>query len=230
MGHRSIVHLSEVDRRRMTLGGTPTREINSLGGSFAFNGSDTKLHGTFPWGVDRAWSVSCWFNVSSTAATQTIFSMLTPGGNYHGAFYGIRSGKLSATDYDGGLKTAASSATPTTGVWHHAVFVAKSASSRSVYLDFGDTATETTTCTFTGSPTYPCIAAYSSDSGATFAEYITGSLRDFRFYRKALSPAEVWNLYSHPYDLYASPRRKTYFMPTAAPTTYPSRLLLLGVG
>jgi len=63
----------------------------------------------------------------------------------------------------------------------------------------------------------------------TVWEY-TGGLRDVRVYTKAHSAAEVWNLYAHPYDLYASPRRKTYFMPTAAAPTYPSRLLLLGVG
>jgi hypothetical protein len=47
---------------------------------------------------------------------------------------------------------------------------------------------------------------------------------------RCATAVEVANWYSDPYDLYDCPRRKTYFMPTAAATTYPSRLLLLGVG
>ena len=52
--------------------------------------------------------------------------------------------------------------------------------------------------------------------GGSFARFAHAMLEDVRFYNRALSPAEVWNIYSKPWDLRYQVGRKRYFLPGAA--------------
>jgi hypothetical protein len=107
----------------------------------------------------------------------------------------------------------------------HLITATRIGSAAALYVDGASVATGTDSTDLSANE-YFAIGRFGTNNGFNW----TGALRDVRIKLVGSTAAEVWNLYSDPYDLYASPRRKTYFMPTAAAPTYPSRLLLLGVG
>ena len=61
--------------------------------------------------------------------------------------------------------------------------------------------------------------------------YTAARFRDFRFYRRALTAPQVWDIYAHPYDLFARPVEQDYWQAQAgAAVAANPQLLLLGVG
>ncbi|HXI60836.1 MAG TPA: LamG domain-containing protein [Polyangia bacterium] len=135
-------------------------------------------------------SITAWVNLSSTAGTQDIFTLLDSGGVSIVTTFGVKTGSLVAWK-GGGVQLAATTA-PGTGGWHHVAYTFDGVT-HTVYVDGGSTGTGTTTL-----PAGTYSAAYiGSRAGAT--ELLNGSLDDVRVYNVALSAAQVSNLASGRY-------------------------------
>jgi len=142
-----------------------------------------------------------WIKTTNTG-TQTIFSnWLETGADWFGYEVTTASSLLSATIYTGngttvdiGYVNALGSTVLSDGEWHHVAFSFETASSVKVYVDGALEGSNATALTISYGTHDPVIGA--RDGDGTLAEYFNGSMDDLRVYNYAVSPQEIYSLFT----------------------------------
>lgn len=134
-------------------------------------------------------TIACWFNYSSTGASNSVF--LGHSSDYYGLVMGYstagRVGALLAS-IAVGEALAETSAAFTSNTWAHACAVFTSATSRTAYLNGGSSGTNTTSCA-PASMTNQSIGCYYSGSAAWGLAY--GTIAEVGMWNVALTASEV---------------------------------------
>lgn len=101
--------------------------------------------------IDYPFTISCWFRTSLTNTNQVLVGLYDTA-NVSNCSLLLRPTALVSVSSRASSSTvfANSTATHSTNIWHHACGVWSSSSSRSVYLDGGNSATNTTTRALSG--------------------------------------------------------------------------------
>lgn len=165
-------------------------------------------------------TLACWFNSNDTDNLQTLVSLGNNGSN------GVMRLIIRANSAGdplwaqqegdgGGAFFAATTLGITANTWHHgcAIFQPDNPNRRrSAYIDGGNRGDETTATTTT--PDFTTIGAMRRDS---VQQYMSGMIADVRIYNRALSDAEIWQLYDPAtrWDLYEPVTRQIW--PVVAP-------------
>ncbi|HTK33501.1 MAG TPA: LamG domain-containing protein [Candidatus Paceibacterota bacterium] len=181
-----------------TATGAPVSVIGKVGQGFSFDGG-TQYVDTANFADNLTdFSVSTWFKTTYGGSVRLLVSKLGSGGWATGAGWGlgiITGGKISAlAQTDGSNYVQVGSAPHNDGKWHHAVMTMSGGNTAKLYID----GVEDDAAGPSGSGT---VSGYSNASNVRIAtdyngEYFSGSLDDVQIYNKALSAAEVKQLYN----------------------------------
>lgn len=160
--------------------------------AYSFNGSSGSIGvytANLP-AVNKAQTLSAWFNPRSSSGTQALIGLLGSGvGNQ----IVLNSGLLRMTEFGG---TGTNGISVSLNTWHMATYTYDGSSCR-LYLDDQQVASATS-CVQTGASNYMVLG--SDGSGKWF----NGSLADARVYNRAITADEVkalYNSYDDPMDL-----------------------------
>ena len=153
-----------------------------------------------------------WFFADSSAANNTILATGNSGGSATN-FRVLRAGStgnLETVINDGvGTSTASSTVGYSTGVWNHGAAVFASSTSRTVYLNGGNSATETTS----GTPSGLNRTAVGAKLGNTASGFFDGHLADVAAWNIALSAADIASLALGFSPLLIRPDALIFYMP-----------------
>lgn len=164
--------------------------------AYSFNGSTQYLSAlTGDLFADLPITLACWFRTSSNTANQGLLSVVDNA-------TGVQGVRLTAQGAVAGdpvrilaLGSATATADTTTGyainTWTHACGVFASATSRTVYINGGSAGTNTTSVTATGENR---LFMGAIRSGASFIQYLSGSIAEVGVWNAALTAAEVQSL------------------------------------
>lgn len=145
-------------------------------------------------GAVQPLSMACWFNSDDTAANQTLISIGTNGGNARwqmtalGATGGDPVQALS-TNSGGTANAAVTTSGFSANTWHHGCAVFASDTSRTAYIDGGNSATATTSITVSGTDTTRIGAR-----GTTVGVYMSGMIAEAAIWSVALTADDVLSL------------------------------------
>lgn len=164
--------------------------------AYSFNGSTQYFSvSTGVLFADFPITMACWFITSNTTANQGLLNICdnTTGGQ------GIRLNAQGAVAGDPirilSVGTATGSADTTAGysanVWNHACGVFTSSTSRTVYLNGGNSATNTTSSSGTGEDR---LFVGVVRAASAFTNYFTGSIAEIGIWNAALTAEEVSSL------------------------------------
>ncbi len=161
-------------------------------GSLSFNGSSSQYVDVPGVSINTGrdgYTFLCWFRVTNNSTLQGLgHSANTINGNGY-QFFLNASGQLVAKKFGGGAAGEAISSTViATNVWYFGAAVFVSINDRSVYLN--GTLTGTNADIIGDQGTYPVQLGR-----AATGNYLTGAIDGFVLLDRALSAAEVWNLY-----------------------------------
>ncbi len=174
--------------------------IGKVGQGIQHNGSSSyfKAGGQSVLGTaNQAYSIALWANIDPTESSGNIVhvSLASDGTNWCLPMINLNAGKISAISWTGGPSRAADPATATTGDWHHIVHTWSAATGLTLFVD-GIQVANTAQAVFSASGGSNYIftgfspAACTDDRG-----YFNGKTDELRVYNKALSAAEVKQLY-----------------------------------
>jgi hypothetical protein len=215
-----------------TLAGGYEAHFDDIGRSLTLDGTTQEATVTVPlmntWPVD-GFMVSCWFKQNSSVQYGRIMEKGTNGEIVLNV-YETTANRPSLVTRLNETKQLEGTSDINDGKWHHIVGAGNFNGTRLYTRLYVDGLLQASGDSLTGSSPATAPIYLGRYGGGNFKA--NGWLRDARWYIGCAAEKAVVESY-YPdtrYDLYAAPRRKTYYMPTAAPTTYPSRLLLLGVG
>lgn len=156
--------------------------------AYQFNGSNQYLTVTSAPAVAVPLTIAAWFRKNGTSAVNGIFLTATAGSaNYFGFYFGSSSTVRGDVGAGGNIADFAASGPYSTNTWGHACLVGASATSRTIYRNGGNSATNTTSLTPTGI-TQLQIAHYRG--GVTF----DGQFAEVGVWNAALTAEEVASL------------------------------------
>jgi hypothetical protein len=182
-----------------TLSGSPTPTRGKIGQALSFNRSN---HISIPSFSPTAFpvTISGWiYTTDGTLYNKDIVSFGASGSNNDFFLVRLDANGNNTNSYTIGSKSTVSGVRSTTGgslstnAWHNIVAIFDS-TSQSVYVDGTFTASTTATITFPAGVDNGCIGAFSSFGGCT--DTALGTIDDVRVYNRALSAAEVLQLYN----------------------------------
>lgn len=159
---------------------------------FWFNWSSQYAQRTWVW-ITYPFTISAWINTSKIGTTQSIVHMWNSGSTT--IYYWI---EITTTWYPAIVARNTTSYVGTsqeklyTWRWYHVVWVFASATSRILYLDWNQTASNTSSVLFSGN-TNAQIRVWRYVGSST--SYFTWYMDDVRLYNKTLSVYEIRNLY-----------------------------------
>jgi hypothetical protein len=160
-------------------------------------------------------TLSAWFRTTTTGADQDLLRQDgNPSGTRNWGFRVSSGNNLQAFTIFGGVPILTSAATVTDGKWHHGVLILKQNGGNTdltLYLDGQSVATGTATA-LNPTPTQSVYIGYSE-----WAEPFNGSIDAVSFYNRALSAAEVEQLYFDPFVIY---RTRSRWWESLTPTYY----------
>lgn len=212
------------------------RYPTKFGTGLIFDGSDDRIDVT-PLTVMpvATFSTSVWFNTTIAAGVGYLFAKMSgvqASNNWQfAAFVSSVAGAVVAKLYGSNNNNQRQWASDATGFndggWHHFVVTIGAGGTISnklvtIYVD-GSARTTTVTAFGNQSDTYANKLGAQSTIGAgltsasTFAGFYPGNIENFRIYNRALSQAEVSELYRNPYAGVSMPtRRRIYGVPSVA--------------
>lgn len=159
-------------------------------------------------------ALSCWYRQDSGTyqgpafgITTSFSSGVTSGSGFYLESYGDPGfPQIIAAQRNTATRVGAFSLPLTRGIWYHVVGVFHSTSLRKIYVNgvFVDQDIGTTSA-------MPSLTTLRI--GATSLSEIGDSIADARVYSGILSPGDVWQLYSRPWDLYRPAKRRQVPIP-----------------
>ena len=161
--------------------------------AYEFNGSNQSMQTTSIPLSSTPLTIACWFNSDSVTVVQNTITIRGTGAAYMTIF--LR-GDLAgdpiqvAIATTGAPSTASSTAGYSANTWNHACAVFSSSTSRSIYLNGANSATNTANASFT--PNNILIGA--AGSGAGTLQFMDGELADIGIWNAALTAAEIASL------------------------------------
>ena len=159
--------------------------------SITLNGSSEYLQVDTPLVTGLPMSCSAWFNSTSTVATQTIFMVCDKDASNMWYQLNLFGGVLGATQRDTGNTAAANATTGySAGTWYNAIGIWTSDSSRTVYQDGANNATETTAQDAISEDR--TVIGRSGDS--TPGDYFAGSIAEVGVWNRVLDAGEIASL------------------------------------
>lgn len=166
--------------------------------SYEFNGTNQRLN--TPTGsaviANLPITMACWFNADIATAEICLMAMASDWANWvGGGLYMVASGSVTGDPVRILTNPNASDVATTTsgftvGTWHHAAGVFTSTSSRTVYLDGGNSATTTTTYNLTSPTDGMRVGQFTNN----FPRYFDGKIADVGVWDAALTAAEIASL------------------------------------
>jgi hypothetical protein len=156
--------------------------------AYSFNGTNQYLTVASALATAAPLTIAAWFRKSGTATKNGIFLRATANSNnLFGFYFGSSSSVRGYTSANSGQSDFAASGSYSTNTWSHACFVEASATSRTIYRDGGNSATNTTSRTPAGINQLE-IAHFSG--GTTF----DGQFAEVGIWNAALTADEVASL------------------------------------
>ena len=136
-------------------------------------------------------TMACWFRVASPSTFNAILSTSTTGGlpNRHTLLVNVNELRLQ-TQFDGGVPATATATAAASTEWHHGAAVVDSIASRTVFLDGGNSNTNTTRLG-TVTPTALHIGARFATS---FGGFTNGLIAEVGIWNVALTADEIASL------------------------------------
>lgn len=168
------------------------------------NAAADKVHKTTAIITGYPWTISGWFLID--AAPAGFLSLFNIGESGFTDYWGLWVDGAAAgdpieifTDDGAGASSATSTTGTTAGTWHHFTVTASGATNRTVYLDGGSSATDSTS----RSPSGMTFTSLGNTGWSGFEDPFDGRLAEFVFRNVALSAAEVALLANgvNPFDL-----------------------------
>lgn len=167
-------------------------------------------------------SFSFWMNTDANNLDQMAVQVFASAAatNYYAVWFENSGDVVSANTRGGeGSYFAQTTSSYTTNTWLHICAVFASYSHRAIYLNAGSKDTDTNTATPSG------INSISvGKRGEYSTQYCSAAISDLRFYNRALSDAEVWDVYQNRWELYR-PARRLWLVPPV--TVTPSDIIPL---
>lgn len=182
-----------------TLTNSPRKVAGRVGQALQFNGSNTYVRrATFTSPPSSTMTLCTWLKTSYSGALQYILNINRNSGNTtnEGVFeIVVTTGKLRFWDYNGSTYGFADSGSDsntavTDGKWHYACFV-KNGTAGTYYLDGASDGTATAANNISYGTADWVLGQNYRDANA----YLNGLLDDVRVYNRALSAAEIKQLY-----------------------------------
>ena len=167
--------------------------------AYDFNGTNQSMQtATSPVSATPL-TMACWFNSDSASAVQTPIKIRVPGGGPSGGYMVIfLRGDLSGDPIQVGIQIGgnapvvqSSTSGYSTNTWNHACAIFTNNTSRTIYLNGGNSATNTNNISIT--PGEIRIGA-SVDGNNNLLQYMDGRLAEVGIWNIALTAAEVASL------------------------------------
>jgi hypothetical protein len=167
--------------------------------AYEFNGTNQSMQtATIPLSSTPL-TMACWFNSDSASAVQTPIMIRVPGGGASGGYMVIfLRGDLSGDPIQVGIQTGgnapvvqSSTSGYSTNTWNHACAIFTNNTSRTIYLNGGNSATNTNNIFIT--PGEIRIGA-SVDNNNNLLQYMDGCLAEVGIWNAALTAAEIASL------------------------------------
>jgi hypothetical protein len=143
-------------------------------------------------------TIACWFNSKSITANQRLVRLYSTAGLR--PYWDISARGADAGDpvglavYDGvSAQVTLSTTSYSANTWHHACGVFTSATSRTIYLDAGGSATGTTNLTPNQTINASIIGVF-IDSSGNLSQYFNGNIAEVGIWNAALTAAEIASL------------------------------------
>lgn len=154
-----------------------------------FNGTSARIHISSAVVSATPYTMACWFRTTNMTQVSALLSLTSSSTQYSTLFFrgDVASDPIDILMEAGGAQNVTRSTTGcTSGKWHHACGVFSAANSRTVYLDGGSSATNTTSL----SPTINQTEIGAWRSGSWFA----GDIAEVGIWNIDLTAAEVASL------------------------------------
>lgn len=154
-----------------------------------FNGTSARIHVSSAVVTAAPYTMACWFRPANVTQVSSLISLSSSNIQYSTLFFrgDIAGDPIDILDEGGsGQKVARSTSGCTSGLWHHACGVFASTTSRTVYLDGGSSATNTSSVAPTLNQTE--IGAWRSSF------WFNGDIAEVGVWNVALNAAEVASL------------------------------------
>jgi hypothetical protein len=164
--------------------------------AYEFNGTNQSMQtATVPVSAPPL-TMACWFNSDSITALQTAIQIrsttvtLRP---YMALFLrgDVAGDPIQAAIFDGAFSAASSTSAYSTNTWHHACGVFTSTASRTIYLNGGNSATNTDNRAVTPQEIRIGVAL---DGNSSPVGYLDGELAEVGIWNAALTAAEIASL------------------------------------
>lgn len=154
-----------------------------------FNGTSARIHVSSAVVTATPYTMACRFRTTNMTQVAALLTLSSSSSNYSTLFFrgDVAGDPIDVLIHAGaGQHVARSTTGCTSGQWHHACGVFTSSTSRTVYLDGGSSATNTTATS--PSPNQTEIGAWRSSS------WFSGDIADVGFWNAALTEAEIASL------------------------------------
>lgn len=162
--------------------------------AYTFNGSNQYFSFSSAITSTLPLTLACWFNSTSSTAAQGLITVCDSTGNigFRLSIQGALAGDpLRATMLNSGSGAADSTTAYPTNTWSHACGVFTSTTSRTVYLNGGNSSTNTTSVT---QPTTDRMFVGVLRANSAFLNYMAGRIAEVGMWNAALTAAEVASL------------------------------------
>lgn len=158
--------------------------------AFSFNGTNQRLSAAVAPVTAAPWTINLWFKTTNMTQVKPLLTLYGGGVNYASIYFrGDQTGDpiQILNQAGGGQFSVASTTGCTSGVWHNACYVESSSTSRTIYLDGGNSATNTT------------LGVYTSLSSLNIGAYFTteifdGQIAEVGIWNAALTAEEIASL------------------------------------
>lgn len=165
--------------------------------AYEFNGTNQWLNGSIT--INTTLTLACWFNVRNTTAFHTLLGVYSDATSGQRPYYELYASGAVTGDpvsfyvYAPGQNQGVAHSTSgyTANTWTHACGVQSATNSRTVYINGGNSATNSTNVNFT--PNKFRIGAYMLDDG-TVGGYASGLIAETAIWNVALTADEIRSL------------------------------------
>jgi hypothetical protein len=121
--------------------------------AYSLNGTNQRLSVASAPVSAAPWTINLWFKTTNMSQVRCLLALNASFGNHYATIYfrGDLSGDpIQILNGSPGQISVTSTTGCTSGTWHNACYVESSSTSRTIYLDGGSSATNTTSATYTG--------------------------------------------------------------------------------
>lgn len=201
--NRACSHIDRVRGAGFSEGGTPVWIADGERGWSLFfdDGVPEYLRHSSFIGLTEPLTLAAWFRSDSITLTQGILSVgdvVAEDDWSLQAAGGVGGDPIYAQSWDGAVNSEAVSTTGySANTWHHACGVFKASNDRAVFLDGGSKGTNGDNRVVDDVD----IVTVAGTTDLTYAPF-SGRIADVRIYNRALSDAEVYEIYRNPWELY----------------------------